>query len=115
MLTALKKLPWWAWVALVVGISIPILIASGALKGLFAAAAGLIASGVAAHRADRKARRVSADLQERIEVEKSEVDALNSSQDKDLAAVSEPTTAAPSSAEDAARRRKLVEDPWTEG
>lgn len=116
-----SKIPWWpdltfpAWalwlfVALtVVGV---VVVMSGALESAIAGVGALFASGVAAHRANRKARLLHKGLSERLAEEKLQVDRLNTEQDAQVADVVEPKTAPPGDHDEEAARRAAVADPW---
>ena len=104
-----RKAPWLLVAVIAVGVVVAM---SGALEAAVAGVGALLASGVAAHRANRKARRLHKELSSRLEQEQLEVDRLNSEQGAQVAEVVKPKTDPPGNDDEEAARRAAVADPW---
>ena len=108
----LKRVPWWGWAIAACGVAIAVAVTTGAGQALIGAFAALLGSGMAAHRANRKARTIDKDLTSRLEEERAAVDDLNQEQAAELAAQVPPTSDPPTSAAEEAARRDAVKEPW---
>jgi len=107
-----KKLPWWSWGIMIAIICILAAVLTGAADLAGGALAALVGSGVAAHKAGRKARRINKDLDARLAEERRAVEALNDSQASELESGTDPVSHPPDGPEDEAARRDAVRDPW---
>ena len=109
----LPKLPWWVLGLFAVGALILLFASRGLIEGAAGAVAALVGGFIMRSRANKTARRIQKDLQERLTLEHSAVDDLNNAQEQDLAEREAPVDDPVDDPDEEAARRRAVQDPWT--